>query len=317
MNLQISRLNAPSLIFVGHISVDEVENANGKRTQPGGGALYSAIAARALNETPAIVSTIGKDFSFTSCFEGLDSTCIRQSKNLTSRFHIRYNKNWEANYLEALERASAKISPSQIPQNLLNPQNIIHLSPMKPALTLRIVNYIRQRSPQVKISASTWIGYTKTSRNRRLLKKLASQVNFFMLNEFEAKTLAQTDSLITTLERLQAQKMIVTMGKLGAIVSGDDIDPQMIPALNVPTDKVVDTTGAGDTWNGAFLATYKTTSNLMQSVIVASIISSIKCSKWGFQAIQDLSFKTPREVVEHILALKEGGIQKKITHYSH
>jgi len=310
-----SNPSTANLTFVGHVSIDKVENMNGTRTQPGGGALYAAIAAKALNAKTAIITTVGKDFSFTNCFDGLDSTGIKTFNMPSTRFYIRYNRNWEAKYIEAHAGAGARITSSQIPSRLLKPQSLIHLSPMKPAKVTKIINNIKQRSSDVKVSISTWIGYTKEPRNRRLLKKLASQADFFMLNEFEAKALTQSSSLSLALERMKAQRLIVTMGKLGAIVSGSEIEPQMIPALTIPTGKVIDTTGAGDTWNGAFLATYKTTNDLMKSVTVASIISSIKCSRWGFKSLQKLIFQKPSDVVEYVLALREGSIQKKITDF--
>ena len=203
-----------------------------------------------------------------------------------------------------------------IPSRLLMPQNLVHLSPMKPTKVARIVENIRRRASKVKISMSTWIGYMKVARQRRLLAKLASQVDFFILNEFEAKALSQTDTLPFALERIRTRRLIVTMGRLGAIMSGPDIEPQMVPALSIPTGKVVDTTGAGDTWQGAFLASYHMTNDLLKSVTVASIISSIKCSQWGFRAIEGLSFKKPSDVISYVLALKEGWMQKRITDFA-
>ncbi len=187
---------------------------------------------------------------------------------------------------------------------------------MKPKKVAKMVNRIRKRTSQTRISISTWIGYTKQPRNRRLLTKLASYADFFILNEFEAKALTQTSSLSFALEQIETQRLIITMGKLGALISGVDIDPQMIPALTLPMETTVDTTGAGDTWNGAFLATYMKTHNLMQAVTVASIISSIKCQKWGFKAIQRLAFRSSTDVVEYVLALKEGSMQKRLTDFS-
>ena len=308
-------LRSNSILFVGHISTDKVENINGTRTQPGGAALYAAIAAKALNARPALVSAIGKDFPFTECFSGLDSISVRTLNMPTTRFHIRYNRKWEADYLQINIGAGVKISPSMIPSRLLKPQSLVHISPMKPTKVARIVENIRRRAPNIKISMSTWIGYMKKTRQRRLLAKLASQVDFFMLNEFEAKALSQADSLSFALERVKARRLIVTMGKLGAIMSGPNIEPQMVPALNIPTNKVVDTTGAGDAWQGAFLASYHMTNDLLKSVTVASIISSIKCSQWGFKAIQGLSFKKPSDVISYVLALKEGWMQKRITDF--
>lgn len=315
MPSRTSNPDGAGLTFVGHISIDKVENMHGTRTQPGGGALYAAIAAKTLNVRSALVSAIGKDFAHRDCFQGLDASGIRTLNMPTTRFHIRYDENWEATYLEATSNAGARIAPSQIPAPLLTPGSIIHIAPLKPAKVLKILSSIRRRSPDTKISMSTWMGYTKQPRNRRLLAQLASQVDFFILNEFEAKALTQTSALSLALERIETDKLIITMGKLGAIISGADIEPQMVPATLLPTRKTVDTTGAGDTWNGAFLATYATTQDLMKSVTVASAISSIKCQQWGFKALRNLTFQSPRDVVAYVLALKEGGMQKKITQF--
>jgi len=304
--------NNPTLTFIGHVSIDKVENVNGARTQPGGGALYAALAAKTLNAQTAIVSAIGKKFPFRKCFDRMDTRHIKTANLPTAKFCIRYDKNWEAKYVEAKEGAGARITASQIPQSLLKPQYAVHIAPIKPSKAARIVDNIRKRSPHVQISMSTWAGYIKTSRQRKNLLKLASQVDFFMLNEFEAKALAQTRYLPIALERIRVKRLIVTMGKLGAIISGTDFETSMMPALSVPTEKIVDTTGAGDVWSGAFLAAYKITRDLMKSVNVASIISSVKCSGWGFQSIEKLSFLKPSDIVEYVVALREGSLQKKI-----
>jgi sugar/nucleoside kinase (ribokinase family) len=316
MDSQSPHFAGPELTFVGHVSIDEIENTKGTKTQPGGGALYSAMAAKTQNVEVALVSAVGKDYPFKACLSGIDSTCVRTLNMPTTRFHIRYDKDWEASYIRTSIGAGARINSSLIPPKLLTAHSIVHLSPMKPPKAAKIAGDVRKRSPDVKLSISTWIGYMKTKKERKTLTKLASQADFFMLNEFEAKALAQTSSLSFALERIKARNLIVTMGKLGAIVSGVDSDPQMVPALANPTGKIVDTTGAGDTWNGAFLASYKTTNDLMKAVTAASIISSIKCSQWGFKAIQKLLFQKPSDVVEYVLALKEGNMQRKITDYS-
>jgi sugar/nucleoside kinase (ribokinase family) len=311
-----TRSTDPVLTFVGHVSIDEIENVNGTRSQPGGGALYSAIAAKTQNVAVALVSAVGRDYPFRACFSGIEATCIRTLNMATTRFHIRYNKDWEASYVKASTGAGARIDASLIRSNLLTPQSIVHVSPMKPAKVSKIMGDIRNRSPDTKLSISTWIGYMKTKKERQILAELAARSDFFMLNEFEAKILAQTSSLSIALERIKARNLIVTMGKLGAIVSGVDSDPQMVPALVIPSGKIVDTTGAGDTWNGAFLASYRTTRDMMKAVTTASIISSIKCSKWGFKAIQNLTFQKPSDAVDYVLALKEGNVQRRMTDYS-
>ena len=52
------------LVFVGHISIDKVENINGVRDQLGGAAFYSAMAARTLSPNVTLISATGKDNNF-------------------------------------------------------------------------------------------------------------------------------------------------------------------------------------------------------------------------------------------------------------
>ena len=164
------------------------------------------------------------------------------------------------------------------------------------------------------ISVNTWIGYIR-GNNRNILKEIASEVDCFILNDSEAKALTEARSLSMALKLIKSKMLVVTLGELGAIISKEDGEVQMVPALRFPVEKVVDTTGAGDTWCGSFLAAYKQTGDLMKSVTVASIVSSIKCSGWGFSKLLNLRFKKVDDIINYVIGLKEGGIQKNILDY--
>ncbi|MEM2091908.1 MAG: hypothetical protein QXR59_01305, partial [Candidatus Bathyarchaeia archaeon] len=60
---------------------------------------------------------------------------------------------------------------------------------------------------------------------------------------------------------------------------------------------------------------YKQTGDLMKSVTAASVISSIKCSGWGFSKLLNLKFKNVDDIIEYVIGLKEGGMQKKLLDY--
>ncbi|MFQ6064987.1 MAG: carbohydrate kinase family protein [Candidatus Bathyarchaeia archaeon] len=305
------------LMFVGHVSMDRIENSEGVRVQPGGAALYAAAAAKTLLKDVSLVSAVGKDYKFTEILKIFDSKHVRSLNMPSTRFDIKYNKRGEPQYLEASYGAGSKITASSIPTKLLTPNSIVHLSPMPPTRVSKIVEKIRTISPKTRISINTWIDYIeKGRRNRTILKKLALNADFFILNDTEAKALVQTDSISTALRLLKAKMLIITLGELGAIANGEKIGIQMIPALNVPLKNIVDTTGAGDTWCGAFLAAYKLTEDLMKAVTTASIISSIKCSDWGLQKLINLHFRKPDDVIEYVIGLKEGALQKRILDYT-
>jgi ribokinase len=311
-----SRLLAHRLVFVGHVSVDKVENANGTRVQPGGAALYAAMAARTLSTNVTLISAIGKDYDFPDALNLLDSRDVKTYNMPSTRFHIKYNRRWEARYLQAIHGAGSKITSRMISARWPGSKSIFHISPMRPAKVAKIFDKLRKLSPETKVSIMAWMDYIKEGRrSRETLKDLALKADFFILNDSEAKALTQTDSVSSALRLLKAKMLIVTLGSLGAITSGENLGMQMIPALNIPPEKIVDTTGAGDVWCGAFLAAYNLTEDLTKSVSIASIISSIKCSDWGFNSLVNLRFKEPNDVIEFILGLKEGGLQKRIVDY--
>jgi sugar/nucleoside kinase (ribokinase family) len=311
-----NRLLAQRLVFVGHISVDKVENVNGTRTQPGGAALYAAMAARTLFPNVALISATGKDNQFLDVLNLLPYKDVKTYDEPSTRFHIRYDRRWEAHYLRADHGVGSRVTSRRISDRWLRHKSIFHISPMQPSKVARIVDKIKQKSPETKVSVNTWIDYIRKGRkNRRILKDIALKADFFIVNDTEAKALAQTDSLSSAVRLLKAKNLILTLGDLGAIVNEEDADLQLIHASTLPPDKVVDTTGAGDVWCGAFLATYNLTEDLPKSISAASTISRIKCSDWGFQSLIKLRFKEPNDVIEFVMGLKDGGIQKRMLDY--
>ena len=302
-------------MFVGHISVDKVENVNGARTQPGGAALYAAMAARTLFPNVALISATGKDNKYLDVLNLLPHRDVKIYDAPSTKFHIKYDRRWEAHYLKADHGAGSRITSHRISDRWLRHKSIFHISPMRPSKVTRILDKIKQKSPETKVSVNTWIDYIKGRRNRRILKDIALKADFFILSDTEAKALAQTDSISVAVRLLKAKRLIVTLGVFGAIISEENGDMQMVPALNLSPDKIVDTTGAGDVWCGAFLATYNLTEDFGKSVSAASTISRIKCSDWGFQSLVKLRFKEPNDVIEFVMGLKDGGIQKRMLDY--
>jgi ribokinase len=304
-----NNLSSP-IYFIGHISIDEIENIYGVKVQPGGAALHAAIAAKTLFDDVKLISIVGKDYPFMEVLN-LFPDYIRASKKSSTKFFIHYNKSWEAHYRMANYGAGSRISSSILPLKELKKKSLVHISPLAPIKVLNLVNKIKTVSPQTCISVNTWIGYIKGVKNREILKDLASKVDFFIVNDSEIKTLTESKSLTIALKLLKTKILVVTLGELGAIINnGDEI--QMIPALNFPVEKIVDTTGAGDSWCGAFLAAYKLTNDFVKSVTAASVISSIKCMDWGFTKLLNIKFKNVENIAEYVIGLKEGSLQKRI-----
>ncbi len=294
--------------------MDRIINIHGEREQPGGAALYAAIAAKTLYPDVRIVSAVGKDFKYFDMLKLFDKHEIRVVDVPSTRFTIKYDENWKANYSKISIGAGKHIKFNSIPISWLTSNSIVHLSPMKPTKVEKMIDRIKRISPKVKVSVNTWSGYMKSKENLAALRRIAAKADFFILNESEIKAMTKTDSLVHALKIVESNMLVVTLGELGAIVKLND-EVLMIPALRPVREGVIDVTGAGDCWCGAFLAAYKISRDIFKSVITASIISSIKCSGWGFEKLLKLKFNDINEVAEYIIKIKDRLVQKSITEY--
>ncbi len=73
-------------------------------------------------------------------------------------------------------------------------------------------------------------------------------------------------------------KVIITLGSKG-VYANDQITAELIPAFDF--DKVVDTTGAGDAFNGGFVAALAQGSEFFESIIYGSVASGLSVTRFG------------------------------------
>jgi sugar/nucleoside kinase (ribokinase family) len=114
-------------------------------------------------------------------------------------------------------------------------------------------------------------------------------VDGFVLNESEARQLTQEDNLLRAakkIHRLGPAFVIIKKGEHGAMLSTRR-SLFLCPAF--PLNKVVDPTGAGDSFVGGmmgYLASAKGSleSNLRRAMIYGSIVASYCCEGFGVAA---------------------------------
>ncbi|MFW9949636.1 MAG: carbohydrate kinase family protein, partial [Candidatus Thorarchaeota archaeon] len=114
------------------------------------------------------------------------------------------------------------------------------------------------------------------------LKDMLLKADILMPNKEGAKVITNTDSpdeAAKTLVKKGIPIVIITLGSKGVLIT--TLDFQMrIPAYNV--DKVIDTTGAGDAFNGAFSVAYWLYDwDIVKSCKYASGAAALKIQKLG------------------------------------
>jgi sugar/nucleoside kinase (ribokinase family) len=122
------------------------------------------------------------------------------------------------------------------------------------------------------------------------------QVDIYVANDQEARSLSQEHNLIQAARALRAlgpKMILIKKGEHGVLFYSDKFIFSL-PAY--PADKVVDPTGAGDTFAGGFmgyLAKSKliNTQNIKKSLMFGTIAASFNIEDFGLERTSRLTLK--------------------------
>lgn len=111
-------------------------------------------------------------------------------------------------------------------------------------------------------------------------KEIVEKVTYLTPNEHEAVLIFGKDSSTEELLKTYPEKLVITQGSKGVttcLKSGE--------ILTVPSrkSKVVDTTGAGDTLNGAFAVRISNNNSIKDALIFANTAAGLSIEKMGAQ----------------------------------
>lgn len=116
---------------------------------------------------------------------------------------------------------------------------------------------------------------------RKVETELINMVTYITPNEHEVEIIWQKNlEEIAELQKQYKEKLIVTQGEKGVSVSFDGEQITIIPAMEV---EVVDTTGAGDTLNGAFCVGIAEGMDEIHALKFANAAAGLSVKKCGAQ----------------------------------
>jgi sugar/nucleoside kinase (ribokinase family) len=158
------------------------------------------------------------------------------------------------------------------------------LANIAPGLQLHVLEQMRRPKLVVADTMDLWLNIALPD-----LLKLLRRVDGFVLNESEARQLTQEDNLFRAakkIHRLGPKFVIIKKGEHGALLSSRR-GLFLSPAF--PLAKVVDPTGAGDSFVGGmmgYLAGAKgpLESNLRKAMMYGSVVASYCCEGFGVTA---------------------------------
>lgn len=115
---------------------------------------------------------------------------------------------------------------------------------------------------------------------RPVKPEILSKVTYLTPNEHEAKILFGADADTEDLLKKYPEKLVITLGSKGVAAGLKDGSIFCVP---VRPAKVADTTGAGDTLNGAFCVKLAEGADITEALHFANTAASLSTEKFGAQ----------------------------------
>ena len=283
------------VIVVGTLAFDTIETPYGKVDRViGGSAPFASLAAKTKNVECAVVSIVGNDFpkSYLDLLisKGIDISEVQIEKDGKSffwsgKYHDNMNKR---DTLETQVNVLANFDP-KIPKNYTN-LDILVLGNLDPKVQLSVISQFEKRPKFTMLDTMNfWMDNTLDN-----LLKIISKVDLICINDEEVIQLSGCKDYKNGIKKILTmgpKYLIMKKGEHGSTLYSDNLE-FFCPSFKVK--KVIDPTGAGDSFAGAFaghLAESKnyTFESISSALIYANAVASFCVEKFGIENMLNIS----------------------------
>jgi sugar/nucleoside kinase (ribokinase family) len=243
--------NREPLLIVGSVAFDSVETPHGRADMAlGGSASYASIAASYFAR-PQVVGIVGEDFGQHHMeklrSQGVDVRGIESVAGKTFHWKGRYHDNFkDRDTLETALNVFQHFDPN-IPEAYRHTKFVL-LGNIDPALQLSVLRQTHDAKLVAMDTMNFWI-----NTRRDALLEVIRRVDLLFINDEEAMQLADEWTVLAAAGKIRQwgpRFVVIKRGEHGAVLFGPDVT-LYVPAVLL--SRVVDPTGAGDTFAGGFL----------------------------------------------------------------
>lgn len=204
----------------------------------------------------------------------VDVTPVVKSNNSTGMAMIMVDVTGE-NSIVVASGANLDLKAEHVPQNFYSKENVfVFQMETEKQETFKVINKAKLSGAKVVLNVAP---------ANEVPINILKNVDYLILNEIEAKTVAQNDcepkEIALQLAKTTGGVCVITLGKKG-VVYAEKGNVYHQDAIEI---KPIDTTGAGDTFVGIFSAMIDKKFPLEKAVKYASIGASLACLKTGAQ----------------------------------
>ena len=282
--------NNDSILAVGSIAIDSVETSNGSRNNIlGGSATYFSLSA-GLVAPVKLVGVVGKDFPAAgwTLFKqrNINIDNVQSAEGKTFRWGGRYNEDFSHRETLFTELGVFE-SFSPIINDNDRKSPLIFLGNIHPNLQLAVAQMSLKSKFIISDTMNLWIDMCPD-----LLNMVLGLSQIFLINQEEAYQytgIKDISRAASALRRAGPNVVVIKMGANGAYIAFNELEYN-IPCF--PVDRVVDPTGAGDTFAGGLvghLATHIDKPDFLEAVLAASAMASFCVEGFGPEVLLDVS----------------------------
>lgn len=288
-----------AIIAAGTLAFDSLKTVEGQRDRILGGSLTHFANAAAFLSKPRLVGVVGNDFQEEQWSfireKASDVAGVETLKNEKSFFWKGYyTEDFDTAHTEVTElNALAKFAPV-VPETYKKGRTLLFLANIDPNIQREIALQCPQAELKILDTMNFWI-----QSFRGNLEKAFEVVDGIVINEGEAFLLTGEKNILNAVQKLMRPNfklIIVKKGSQGVMVFGRDFKVTL-PAY--PLQKIVDPTGAGDSFAGAFMSYLdsKGTKGLSQEQLknaaaYATVVASFAVQGFGVDGIHKVTKDT-------------------------
>lgn len=273
-----------SVLIVGSTALDSIKTPKAENPRLlGGSASHAAIAASFFGAV-RLVGVVGEDFPkrYVQLYRkhGIDLSGLQVEAGKTFHWSGEYEINMNNRRTLLTELGVFERFTPHLP-DVHKGSPFVLLANIAPALQHHVLDQMRRPKFIVADTMDLWLNIALDD-----LLRLLKRVDAFVLNDSEAHQLTKEDNVFAALRKIHKlgpRYVIIKKGSHGSVLSS----PQgffLCPAY--PLHKVVDPTGAGDSFVGGlvgYLANAKggVDRNIRRAMIYGSVVASYCCEGFG------------------------------------
>lgn len=281
-----------SVLVVGSVAFDTVTTPFGKREKIlGGSATYFSYSCSFFAPV-CLVAVVGEDFpdEYRRLLEGkgvnLEGLQVVPGKT----FH------WGGSYRYDMNEAETEFTDLNVFENF-HPRlprccrecGYVLLANIDPDLQLEVLEQVKEPRLVVGDTMNLWI---KLKKER--LQEVFGRLDILILNDAEARQFTGRVGLKSAAGRLLElgpRAVVIKKGEHGALLFSRD---GIFSAPGLPLEKVVDPTGAGDSFAGGFMGYLAQTGEtdfpaLKKAVIYGSVMASFNVEDFSLERLKTVS----------------------------